>query len=767
MYASRDISAEQLRAAVSPKLPLHEIDASASERVDALTYEVVRHRIWSITDEMGQTLRRMSGSPGVTESNDFGFAICDELGNEVQVGLANTGIVASMDLAVYWILQHRSHNPGIEPGDMFLTNDPWTGGGLHQNDAAIIAPFFWEGELFGWTSSCCHLIDVGGSKAGSADIMALDVFSEGAPTPPVKVVRQGTIQNDVLESFTRRSRMPLLVNLDLRAEISANLTAQAGLRKLIERYGPTTVKAVMKRMMDDSEAQLRERLRAIPDGSWSSTGYIEQAVVGDRNLYNLELELTKKGDHLTFDFRGTASSVGMVNSPYSGMRAAVLVGLLPILAGDIPWSTGGLMRCFDLISDEDTISNAAFPAAVGWAPISAMWGSSNLVVECMGKMLDTSIELRSRSQSVCTGSYDIVTMAGVDENGNPFVAIDFDGMAGGYGATPEHDGGDTSGILPIPMGRAPDVEMQEFLNPYLVLWRREEPDSGGPGQFRGGVSLAEALSPHRTPAPMFGSFMGSGKARPDASGLAGGYPGGCQLDIVVRDAEVAKLFAEGRVPTSVEELGGTQEVVPTRYETQIGVRDVVFIHPGGGGGFGDPLLRDPAHVARDVASGRVTPGSAEQIYGVILGPDGTVDAEATATQRTSLRKARLGPQAGELRSVKSDATELDSDTYLDTNFTIVEGPDGRAVACRHCEITIGPAAADHLGALHVRTGEPAEGGSAVWSDPRLHIDSDTIFRQLCCPGCGTAVHTAVVPAHEPVLGRDGHSSCHGGAKVAP
>src|SRR5580704_8450901 len=214
-FNGRPLPEDELRARISPSLPLHEVAADMIADIDPLTHEVIRHRIWSITDEMGETLKKMSGSAGVTEANDFDFAICDELGQEVQVGLYNTGLVASMDLAVYWILQNRSANPGIEPGDMFLTNDPWVGGGLHQNDTAIIAPIFVGEQLFGWTSAICHLIDTGGAKPGSADLAANDVFTEATPTPPVKLVRRGEIQNDVLDVFLRRSRMPHHVQLDL------------------------------------------------------------------------------------------------------------------------------------------------------------------------------------------------------------------------------------------------------------------------------------------------------------------------------------------------------------------------------------------------------------------------------------------------------------------------------------------------------------------------------------------------------------------------
>lgn len=743
-FTSREISIDELRRKIHPRLRLHTIDDTEIDKVDALTYEVIRHRIWSVTEEMGQTLRRMSGSPAVTEANDYGFAISDEFGQEVQVGLFNLGIVAAMDLAVYWILQYRSENPGIEPGDMFLTNDPWIGGGMHQNDTAIIAPIFWEGELFGWTTSVLHLVDVGGAKAGSADLMATDVFSESPPTPPVKIVRNGVLQNDTLEVFTRHSRLPLQVNLDLRAEIGANNVAHQGITELIRKYGPTTVKAVMKRMMNDAEARLRARLRSIPDGTWSGSSYLEQSVVGDRGLHSIRLNLTKKNDHLTLDFRGTDPSVGMVNSPYSGMRAAALVAILPILAGDIPWSTGGLMRCFDIVSEPGSINDAAFPAAVGWAPLTGMWASSNLVVECLSTMLGTSAELRHHANSVCTGCYDIVILAGLDRNGAPFVSIDNEAMAGGYGAGAARDGQDTGGVIAIPTGRAPDVEMHEFLYPHLILWRNEDIDSGGAGTYRGGLAISEALIPHRTTVPMFASMIGNGKAKPAAVGLAGGYPGGAQRDVIRRQADVAALFEQGIMPAELDELGGEQELVPARHETLVGPADVLFLHPSGGGGYGDPLLRDPDAVARDVAELKVSAESAAKIYGVALNNDGSVDEAATAARRAEIRAARLNNSVQALEPIV-DPEPSDGAKHHDPNTVVVPDGKGLTIVCRQCRTALTTAGTDYSAALHQYVAPLSAAGPGILTEPRTIIDADLEFRQLCCPGCGTAMSTTVDP----------------------
>ncbi|NED78700.1 hydantoinase B/oxoprolinase family protein, partial [Streptomyces sp. SID11233] len=179
----------------------------------------------------------MSGSHVVTESNDFNFSICDELGEQVQVGAYNIGLIGSMDLAIVWTLRHRGDNPGIAEGDMFLCNDPWIGGGLHQNDAAVLAPVFHDGKLFGWTTAIAHQVDLGGPRPGSFSPSAHDVFGEAVPTPPLKVVRGGVLQRDVADAWVRRSRLPHMVGLDLRAKIAANKNAADQILRLIDKYG--------------------------------------------------------------------------------------------------------------------------------------------------------------------------------------------------------------------------------------------------------------------------------------------------------------------------------------------------------------------------------------------------------------------------------------------------------------------------------------------------------------------------------------------------
>ncbi|WP_197377716.1 hydantoinase B/oxoprolinase family protein [Mycolicibacterium baixiangningiae] len=748
IFSSRPVDPDALRRSVGGGLPLHTVTQEQIDAVDPLTYEVIRHRLWSVTEEMGEALKRMSGSPIVTDANDFDFAISDELGQEVQVGLYNTMLVGAVDLAIYWTLQHRSDNPGIADGDMFLCNDPWVGGGLHQSDVMVYQPVFYEGKLFAWTSAICHEPDLGGSGLGSFDPAAKDVFSESLPTPPIKVVRDGQLQRDVADAWIRRSRVPMLVGLDLRAKIGANTVGSNRLLSVIAQYGADTVKAVMKRMMNDAETRLRQKLSGLPDGTWRATGYQDQGAVGDRAVHKITVAMTKSEDRLIFDFTGTDPQSGVINCTYAGMRGGVMLALLPILAGDIPWSAGGLMRCFELISEEGTINNATFPAAVSRGPIGPAWLTGNLIAECLAQMLDRRIELGKNVQASCCGTWDTAVIAGVDERADtsvPFLNIMMEPMAGGYGARPVADGMDTGGLFCIPMGRIPDTEMTEFLYPLLTLWRREEPDSGGPGRMRGGVSASLAITPHGSSLPMGLVFASAGKAVAQNNGLAGGLPGNTGLEILARDADIAGAFAEGRIPGDLEELGGTREIGACYAESHLAPGEVLFMHWQGGGGYGDPLRRDPTDVARDVDNGKVSTDGARVNYGVVV-TGGRVDRDATDDLRSHMRATRR--ERSHVADRQGTTIDISHARRIDDNLVEARIGDARAVACAHCGRLLGDSTTGRLNLARYE-GPSSDAGPQVLSEPTEYVDTPVVFRQLCCPGCWTAVYSGIVPADHP------------------
>jgi N-methylhydantoinase B len=637
VFASKGIAPRaDIVSALPDELALHELRHNAADDLDALTYEVIRHRLWATTERMGQALNRMSGSLVVTDCNDIGVAITDEVGDIVQIGPYALTLATSVDLAIKWILTHRNE---IRAGDMFLCNDPWVGGAAHQNDVAIIAPLFHDGQLFAWTAAMAHQIDLGGASPGSWSPQAQDVFMESLPTPPVRIVRNFEIQDDVADLYLRRSRVPKIVALDLRAKIGANKVGHERLEELLAKYGAESVKAAMYRQMDDAESKLRAKLERVADGRWTGRCDQEQSHTGDRGIHTITVTLTKTGSDLHFDFTGTSPQAGMINCPYSGLHGGLIAGVILNLCADIPWATGGLWRCISVTSQPGTLNNADFPSAVGKASVASGFSTINAVEQCLSQMADSSDALQDHTYANGCGTWDLCVLSGLDQHGNPFTTMLTDAMGAGCGAAMNRDGVDTGGILGMPMGRMPDVEMTEFSAPLLYLWRREEPDSGGPGKFRGGVTASLALVPHGTEVPMAQVISGAGKAVSQNIGAVGGYPGNSQLDVAVRGAEVRRLLAAGTIPSSIEEMGGVQEILSCEEEAVLGPNDAHIMFWQGGGGYGDPLLRSPDKVATDVVEMRVSQTSARDIYGVVL-RDLAVDEAATEAQRADIRSSR-------------------------------------------------------------------------------------------------------------------------------
>jgi N-methylhydantoinase B len=395
----------------------------------------------------------------------------------------------------------------------------------------------------------------------------------------------------------------------------------------------------MYRQMDDAESKLRAKLERVADGRWTGRCDQEQSHTGDRGIHTITVTLTKTGSDLHFDFTGTSPQAGMINCPYSGLHGGLIAGVILNLCADIPWATGGLWRCISVTSQPGTLNNADFPSAVGKASVASGFSTINAVEQCLSQMADSSDALQDHTYANGCGTWDLCVLSGLDQHGNPFTTMLTDAMGAGCGAAMNRDGVDTGGILGMPMGRMPDVEMTEFSAPLLYLWRREEPDSGGPGKFRGGVTASLALVPHGTEVPMAQVISGAGKAVSQNIGAVGGYPGNSQLDVAVRGAEVRRLLAAGTIPSSIEEMGGVQEILSCEEEAVLGPNDAHIMFWQGGGGYGDPLLRSPDKVATDVVEMRVSQTSARDIYGVVL-RDLAVDEAATEAQRADIRSSR-------------------------------------------------------------------------------------------------------------------------------
>jgi N-methylhydantoinase B len=279
----------------------------------------------------------------------------------------------------------------------------------------------------------------------------------------------------------------------------------------------------------------------------------------------------------------------------------------------------------------------------------------------------------------------------------------------------------------------------------MTLWRKEEPDSGGPGRHRGGLSGSVAIMPYGTDVPVGLVVASSGKAVSQNNGIAGGYPGNTAIGIIARGAKVRDRFADGEIPDSLVSLDGEHELRPCYEENVVGKDDVLYLHWQGGGGYGDPLLRDPDDVATDLSQGKVTVAGALEGYGVVL-VAGDVDESATAQHRDAERTRRRD---------RSDAVEgagvvldVSAGRRLDDNLVEVETETSAVVACVHCGRALGDADSRVLRLARYQ-GPSHDAGRQVTSAPDLYVDSEVVFRQLSCPNCWTAIYSGIVPAGHP------------------
>ncbi len=729
------------KESISPKLKIFPYDEA--HEIDPITLEVVAHKLWQINDEQGQALKKISGSPVATDANDFNVVLCDELGDIVNIGPYYIPHAANVDFMVKWTLLNRSDNPGIEPDDMFLCNDCWVGA-LHPQDVAVYSPVFVDDQLFAWTGSTIHQVDLGGVNIGSWCVDADDHFAEGMTYPPIKIVERGTIRKDIEDVYLRRSRAPQLVALDLRAHIASNNVAKQRMLELIDRYGAKTINSAMKKQMDYAEQRFRERLRQIPDGVWRCETYQEVCKSGDRDVYKTLLTMTKKGDELEFDFTGSDRNAGMINCTRAGAVGGSTVAILPQLCYDIPWALGGLHRALNFITPSGTVMNAEFPHGVSMGSIAGTWAATNAANICIANMLSSVPELKDRLLAGCVGSWTTVIASGLDNNKLPFVTMIMDCMAGGWGARTFADGVDTAGLMATLTGQCPNVETNEGFYPILYLYRRETKDSGGPGEFRGGMGATSCWIPHDTEERPIQLVLATfGQAFPTALGIDGGYPANTAMYKMLRKANVSDWFARGEIPTDMSQLEGELEYLPPKFET-LEYPDDAFEHTwSGGGGYGDPLNRATERVLTDVTNDAVSVEAARKFYGVVI-ENGSIDLEATEKERYRIRTERLGKvptRSNGSRKQGNSMRRVSQRLVIDSNNDVV---------CENCGHVVGPSKENYKSNL-VRKENNVQEANPLIVDPKLFIDPDVVFRQYFCPACAIQIETEVLLAtSEPI-----------------
>ncbi len=598
--------------------------------VDPITFEILSHRLYQITKEMGITLERTGGTVNTTQQHDYMAAIYRSDGDILSAGETFGQHVACAGFAVKRIIE-RFGTDEIYPDDIFLLNDPYLAA-IHQSDIYTISPIHYKDRLVGWSATFVHVNDVGAMSPGGDSPEAKDVFQEGLRIPGIKLVERGILRRDVFDMITNMTRQPGMVGLDLKCEIAANNVAKSRMQEMYGRYGPELVDAVSEEMIRYSESILRRRIAEIPDGCWSQTGSIEAD-----GIWKINMTLRKEGDHLVFDLTGTdGQSNRGINLPYHATLGMCFAAMLTSLAYDIP-KNHGVLRPMEVIAPEGTLVNVRPPGPVSMSTTSCGFLVVYVASSVLMQMLVTSEKWRKEIVAP-SASHRNGKHSGLNQYSRYCVFNLAHGALDGSGARSTRDGTDSGGSSMS----CPNVEWFEQNFPILYLFRRHARDAAGAGKFRGGLGAETAHIIHDAPEEKIkGVAYGVAGLKNSGHGIFGGYPGAPSVVVLLEQTKVGDLIRQNKSPVNMAELGGQARLLPY-CDFELKKDDILYMRVANGGGFGDPLEREPEMVRVDVIKGLVSVEAAHDVYGVVIdGKSHELDLDVTQRLRTNLREKEL------------------------------------------------------------------------------------------------------------------------------
>jgi len=742
------------RSGVSSKLRFSE---EVVDELDPVTYEVLRNRLWTINIAHGDTLTRMSGSP-VFQGLDFNMSILTEDGETVMSAPFVQYLNSGASLFVRYLMEHFSETPGIHEGDMFIGNDPWIGA-AHQMDVCIAAPLFIDGELFGWVSNAAHQYDLGGIVPGGWPQNAPDVYSDPVMFRPFKLIERGVLRQDLEQMYSRQSRMPDMVALDLRAQLAGCRFAIRRLGETCDEFGTGVVKAAMRRILDNAQLAFARKLERIPDCTVSDVFYFDEEMPGDRTTHRVQFNLTKRGDRLIVDNEGTDDQgIGPNGFTYVNFMGIVLGLSALTLLHEHTFSIGGAYRQIDFEPLPGTLTCCDYPAAVSGGVMNII-SSFVRLQNSFARLMACDPELK-KDLVVCGADHPLLVLAGSDDDGNYFGTAVLEAVGAGGGARAQSDGVNTTGLVIAPMSKMPNVEDTEQYYPLLMMYRTEAIDTGGPGRFRGGVGIEVAFTPYRAAGmEAITNAGGQGVSTNQAMGLFGGYPSPTAKYEVFSGTDVAQQWKGQRMPRSVAELNHSrhQRLRTKSNGTPISDGDVMMMACSGGGGYGDPLEREAGRVGIDVAEGFVSAGVAADVYGVIVRDEGdgvTVDEAATLACRADVRAKRRTWTPVTERFALSEETPVTPATGEPPRpaheYVMARDQDGyRVLACASCDTVLADYHGDYKAGLLVD--ETGVDSLPRCEDPNFFLDEDMVLRRYCCSGCQVLMTVEIARRAEPPI----------------
>ncbi len=585
---------------------------STKSNVDPFLLEVLKNSFDTIADDMALNLMRSAYSGIIRDSMDFSTALLDERGQTLAQGLTTPMHLGSFFDAMNGLM--RRFEGDIEPDDVFIFNDPYIANGQHLPDIYITKPIFHNTMIAGWSCTVAHHCDVGGIVAGSNALGATEIYQEGLRIPFLKFVDAGHPVLAIKELVASNVRLPDKVLGDLQSQIAACATGERELLELIGRYGRDIVMEYYGHLHDYAERLARAEFAEVSDGTYRFTDHIDGLGANPEPVV-FELALTVEGDHVTADFTGSSPQVqGGINAPLPFTKASVYAALRSIMPEEVP-NCHGYTRAITVTAPEGSVVNPVMPAACGARGITGY-----RTIDCMFGALAKAVPERVAADN--SGGSTLPTISGW-RDGKPFIFCET--FMGNFGATFDHDGQEGIAHIGANQSNVP-VEMIEAEYPIRIERYAIAEDTGGPGEYRGGLSLVRE---YRILAAEAELNVRSDKRDFPPHGLDGGHAGTGSVNIVRTTSG-----AETMLPVLLTE--------PVRL-----AQGALFHHAmAGAGGYGDPLVRDVERVRWDVIEGKVSVAHAAEAYGVVIMSTGVlpgevmVDMDATHVLRGRLRESR-------------------------------------------------------------------------------------------------------------------------------
>ena len=722
---------------VSPPRGAEEVDLAGVDLVDV---EIFQRHLYAIASEMGLIMIRTSGDPTISEAVDFSTFMADAQGEIISYSGYLTWHFGPARQTVRHLL-NVIPRAEIRPGDGFICNDPFTGGVCHQPDIAIVRPIFYGGDLIAWCWAMAHVLDVGGMAPGGFAPGARECYAEALRFPGIKFISEGKVLDDIVRLIESNFRVPQRNLNDIRSFIAANNVCNVRLQALLAEYGAEKFhqyNAIGKVL---SERAVRKRITSLPDGVRRASAFVEHnSHVND--LYEIKLELTVDGDEMKLDLTGSHEQTdGFINMTLGATTAIALTPMLISLAPDVPINEGAI-RAFEVIAPEGTIVNAVMPAPCSSGHVEAGLRLSRLVMTELAELQAASSDpfVREHALAPFGEGFSGEVFYAPNEQGEFLPFLDQNGLGVGGGAHPHMDGMDSATNLCQLQASLPDCEIYEMQYPVLYLWRRLKGGSGGAGASRGGQGVEYAFIPWHTVGGVVNVFTNSWQL--PSPGVFGGYPGGTCGFRHITGANAEARVRDGEALLSMEEIGGdVEELEPKMLGKPTMPGDAVVVRCGGGGGYGDPLERDPEAVARDVADGYIPHRTVMPAYGVALDAQGRVDAEATAAARERRRAERR--RWARPKEYTGSAPPSDERRPVHPSIARSDGDGPGVYVCVRCETPLAPGDEDYREFLCTRRGPAAARLMADLGAEIVARDGVDLVERAC-PGCGTMLAVDIV-----------------------